>query len=76
MGDPSTQHDGHELLLFTCFQYSVTFKCLICGKIHIADYRLILFEWTNRGDNWPVFFCATCDEPSMVPIDVCKTKMN
>ena len=52
------------------FDETIILKCLHCGFQEEVDYEFIEESWDPHDSDYPIAYCAKCDQPEVVPLDI------
>lgn len=52
------------------FDETIILKCLHCGFQEEVDYDIISECWDEFDSDYPESYCAKCNKPEVVPLDV------
>jgi hypothetical protein len=52
------------------FDETIILKCLKCGFQEEVDYDIIEECWDASASPYPESYCAKCNKPTVVPLDV------
>jgi RNase P subunit RPR2 len=52
------------------FDETIILKCLNCGFQEEVDYDIISEIWNEFQSDYPESYCANCNKPDVVPLDV------
>ncbi len=62
--------DVEEFVKREIFDETIILKCLNCGFQEEVDYDLIEECWDESMSPYPESYCAKCNKPTVVPLDV------
>jgi hypothetical protein len=52
------------------FDEIIILKCLHCGFQEEVDYEFIEESWDPYDSDYPIAYCAKCNQPEVVPLDI------
>lgn len=62
--------DVEEFVKRDIFDETIILKCLNCGFQEEVDYDIVEECWDESASPYPESYCAKCNKPTVVPLDV------
>ena len=67
--------DVDEFIKQDIFDETIVLKCLNCDFEEEVEYEFIAETWFESEDEpYPISYCASCNKPKVVPLDVYNMK--
>ncbi len=68
--EPFDHVDVDEFVKRDIYDETIVLKCLNCGFQEEVDYDIVSECWDESISDYPQSYCAVCNQPKVVPLDV------